>query len=82
LLLRSRNRSPRRGCGAWPEKGKQGGVLRNRKMDSMALQYARPIIALRSAFDHDHIFNELLLADRADQSVVELLPALVSLLHH
>jgi hypothetical protein len=33
-------------------------------MDPMALQYAPPIIALLSAFDHDHIFNELLLLGR------------------
>jgi hypothetical protein len=47
----------------------KGVLLRNRKMDPVALQCAgasvlRPNVALFSAFDHDHIFNELPLLGR------------------
>jgi hypothetical protein len=57
--------------------GGKGGLLRNRKMDPMALQCACtsvlcPNMALFSAFDRDHIFNELPLLGR---ELIELIKA-------
>jgi hypothetical protein len=69
LGLRRKNKGGRGGA--------RGGLLRNRKMNPMALQCActsmlRPNMTLFSVFDHDHIFNELPLLGR---ELIELIKA-------